>query len=58
MSSPTTTIQPTTIAGITPQKQVIIAAVPINGIQLTKEQLRDFYRELTTAYGEDLGAIV
>jgi tape measure domain-containing protein len=58
VSSPTTTIQPTTIAGITPQKQVIIAAVPINGIQLTKEQLRDFYRELTTAYGEDLGAIV
>lgn len=57
-------LQPNTIANsgvissITPQKQVIITALPISGIQLTKEQLRDFYRELTTAYGEDLGAIV
>lgn len=40
------------------QKQVIIAAVPINGITLTKEQLRTFYRDLTTAYGEDIGAFV
>ncbi len=58
--SPSTSsdVNPGAVAGVVNKRQVIIAAVPINGIQLSQEQLRDFYRQLTTAYGDDLGAII